>query len=119
MPYTSHGHAYGTVDANEPRPTLVARCGGPGLCTSCSLEAAPLPLDKGQWQAPFLMSAAEPAPVVECGNCINGTHSMCLGVLRPPVVIQVVLCQCQCEYASQLRRIAWESIKGELEGQGR
>lgn len=40
MPYTSHGHAYGVVDTSQPRPTAMARCGGPGLCAVCSKEAA-------------------------------------------------------------------------------
>lgn len=40
MPYTSHGHPYGTVSPDEPRPVLVARCGGPPMCAQCAREAA-------------------------------------------------------------------------------
>ena len=36
--YTSHGHRITGV-VQTGRPTSVARCGGPGLCTVCSLEA--------------------------------------------------------------------------------
>ena len=36
--YTSHGH-WITGVVQTGRPTSVARCGGPGLCTVCSLEA--------------------------------------------------------------------------------
>lgn len=40
MPYTTHGHEaeHGPL---ATRPPLVARCGGPGLCTDCAREAAP------------------------------------------------------------------------------
>ena len=36
--YTSHGHRIAGV-VQTGRPASVARCGGPGLCTVCSLEA--------------------------------------------------------------------------------
>ena len=36
--YTSHGHRIAGV-VQTGRPTSVARCGGPGMCTVCSLEA--------------------------------------------------------------------------------
>jgi hypothetical protein len=39
MPYTSHGHAYGVIDTDHPRPSLVARCGGPASCPMCKAEA--------------------------------------------------------------------------------
>ena len=39
MPYTSHGHAYGLIDVDQPRPRSVARCGGPRLCAKCKGEA--------------------------------------------------------------------------------
>jgi hypothetical protein len=42
MPYTSHGHPYGVVDTDEPKPVVVARCGGPGLCQLCSVQAGQL-----------------------------------------------------------------------------
>ena len=35
--YTSHGHAC-CDQAPEPLPVLVARCGGPGICTVCATE---------------------------------------------------------------------------------
>ncbi len=39
-PWTSHGHAVDGVTVEGPgRPDLVARCGGPGLCSTCSQEA--------------------------------------------------------------------------------
>ena len=37
--YTSHGHRITGV-VQTGRPTSVARCGGPGVCTVCSREAA-------------------------------------------------------------------------------
>ena len=37
--YTSHGHRIAGV-VQTGRPASVARCGGPGLCTVCSREAA-------------------------------------------------------------------------------
>lgn len=40
MPYTSHGHWVGPGEPSQPGPRLVARCGGPGLCAPCSVEAA-------------------------------------------------------------------------------
>ncbi|SET49616.1 hypothetical protein [Nonomuraea wenchangensis] len=48
MPYTSHGHAYGVIDTDQPRPTLVARCGGPRLCKKCATEAAATPSEARQ-----------------------------------------------------------------------
>lgn len=39
MPYTSHGHWFGPGEPAEPRPQLVARCGGPALCSECWDEA--------------------------------------------------------------------------------
>jgi hypothetical protein len=41
MAWTAHGHHIsGTVMISEDRPVQIARCGGPGLCTKCSAEAA-------------------------------------------------------------------------------
>ena len=40
MPYTSHGHAYGLINADEPKPRTVVRCGGPYMCPECAREAA-------------------------------------------------------------------------------
>jgi hypothetical protein len=48
MPYTSHGHAYGVIDTDQPRPTHIARCGGPGLCKKCAVEAAATPSEARQ-----------------------------------------------------------------------
>ncbi len=39
MPYTRHGHWYGQDDPDRPFPGLVARCGGPGLCPKCAVDA--------------------------------------------------------------------------------
>lgn len=41
MPYTTHGHWYGEPsngDRGTP-PRLVARCGGPHVCSQCAAEA--------------------------------------------------------------------------------
>lgn len=40
MPYTSHGHPYGWINVDEPRPKSRARCGGPRMCKKCAAEAA-------------------------------------------------------------------------------
>lgn len=40
MPYTTHGHALPGTTPGEPKPQMVARCGGPELCAACSREAA-------------------------------------------------------------------------------
>lgn len=40
MPYTTDGHWFGPGEPTQPGPRLVARCGGPGLCPRCALEAA-------------------------------------------------------------------------------
>lgn len=37
--WTSHGHACCELLATDP-PPIQARCGGPGLCTVCSVQAA-------------------------------------------------------------------------------
>ncbi len=40
-PWTSHGHPIPGVTVDGPgRPTMVARCGGPALCTTCARDAA-------------------------------------------------------------------------------
>lgn len=39
VPYTTHGHWYGLGEPTKPGPRLVARCGGPHMCTECALEA--------------------------------------------------------------------------------
>lgn len=36
--YTSHGHQIPNTPVEGDRPALVARCGGPGLCNTCSGE---------------------------------------------------------------------------------
>jgi hypothetical protein len=39
MTFTSHGHhIINTPFDDQPKPTLIARCGGPGLCKECSNE---------------------------------------------------------------------------------
>lgn len=38
MPYTRHGHAYGTLKPNEPKPSVIARCGGLVICDTCKNE---------------------------------------------------------------------------------
>lgn len=35
--YTSHGHSCCDLVA-DPRPTLIARCGGPAICSGCATE---------------------------------------------------------------------------------
>lgn len=39
MTYTSHGHHIEGTPMGDP-PATRARCGGPGMCSSCSREAA-------------------------------------------------------------------------------
>jgi len=39
MAYTSHGHQIQGTPVEEPKPTEVARCGGPRMCQKCSMEA--------------------------------------------------------------------------------
>lgn len=41
-PWTRHGHAVAGVTVAGPKPPdlKVARCGGPGLCHPCSMDAA-------------------------------------------------------------------------------
>lgn len=38
MPYTRHGHAYGIMNLDEPKPIRIARCGGPAICDVCKTE---------------------------------------------------------------------------------
>jgi hypothetical protein len=38
--WTSHGHSYGPAPDQTQQPRMVARCGGPGLCSKCRVEAA-------------------------------------------------------------------------------
>lgn len=44
MRWTRHGHWCGEGEPNEDdlraRPGLVARCGGPGMCPECAMDAA-------------------------------------------------------------------------------
>lgn len=40
MVYTSHGHHVSGTFTEIERPKAIARCGGPGVCTSCSRESA-------------------------------------------------------------------------------
>lgn len=50
MPYTQHGHWYGPGEPTQPGPALVARCGGPGLCEACAVQAGkPLPPLPPKW----------------------------------------------------------------------
>ncbi len=39
-PWTRHGHPVdGVTVAGSAQPALVARCGGPALCSVCALDA--------------------------------------------------------------------------------
>lgn len=40
MAYTTHGHHIEGSPETTPRPTVVARCGGPKLCTGCAQEVS-------------------------------------------------------------------------------
>ena len=40
MAYTSHGHHIPDTDPSEGKTGVIARCGGPGLCSTCSIEAS-------------------------------------------------------------------------------
>lgn len=39
MAYTTHGHQIEGTKIEDVKPEVVARCGGPGLCSKCSREA--------------------------------------------------------------------------------
>lgn len=39
MPYTKHGYWYGEGEPTQPGPALVAKCGGPAVCTGCATDA--------------------------------------------------------------------------------
>ncbi|WP_204016047.1 hypothetical protein [Sphaerimonospora thailandensis] len=80
MPYTSHGHPYGVVDTSQPKPTAIARCGGPGLCKTCRAEAGlDTPTDVEVWhcQGPHCTATA-PAEadcwVDDLGGPFCGVH---------------------------------------------
>ena len=53
--YTSHGHQIQGTIAEEPRPSHVARCGGPSICVKCGTEAmaALQPLSQSDIDAVF------------------------------------------------------------------
>lgn len=40
MAYTKHGHHIPNSPMGYPKPRVVARCGGPGVCQSCSNEVS-------------------------------------------------------------------------------
>lgn len=81
MAYTKHGHhVTGTVMTNKPN--AVARCGGPGLCGPCSIEAAMYkPYPEGTmlvWDADAHQFHA-PQGQLGCGFCLDESR-------KPPVV---------------------------------
>lgn len=39
MAYTTHGHYVPGTNLDDRQPESVARCGGPAICTKCSVEA--------------------------------------------------------------------------------
>lgn len=45
-PWTRHGHAVSGVTIAGERPPLVARCGGPALCSQCREDAERLQREK-------------------------------------------------------------------------
>lgn len=47
--YTSHGHHIQGSVVDTQKPDKIARCGGPGLCETCSVEASQI-LIKGKSQ---------------------------------------------------------------------
>ena len=61
MPYTEHGYWVGPGEpgADDTAPPLRARCGGPGLCGECSVEA----VAAGHQADPHPSSAAERAEI--------------------------------------------------------
>ena len=81
MTYTRHGHHIdGTVMTNKPN--TVARCGGPGICGPCSIEAAACkPYPEGTmliWDADAHQFHA-PQGQLGCGFCLDESR-------KPPVV---------------------------------
>jgi len=44
--YTRHGHQIDGTIVETPLPEKVARCGGPGLCAQCSIDASSAPKEK-------------------------------------------------------------------------
>lgn len=84
MPYTRHGHPYGTVDTAEPRPRMVARCGGPRLCAECALDAdqrGDPPLHEDDPTRPGNLSAEEYAATYAGGG---GGHAL------PPGLVEAI-----------------------------
>lgn len=69
MPWTTHGHWYGSSREPTPedlrnRPDLVSRCGGPGLCGVCSKEAAGPKPSMHQDQVNSILSGEVPRPSI-------------------------------------------------------
>ena len=69
--YTSHGHHIrGTIKDEDPKS--VARCGGPGLCSKCSVEASAYrPTPEETW--PKTLSELKKAPSVNYSGTQIGT----------------------------------------------
>lgn len=56
--YTSHGHHIFSSKLEKHSPEFIARCGGPGLCPTCSIEAQ-------AWLNKHAAQAKEPAKMIE------------------------------------------------------
>jgi hypothetical protein len=59
---------------------------------------------------------AEYVPAGKCEQCVNGTHTMCLGF---SALYQYHLCDCTCVHSKELRRIAIAAVEEYLRTQGR
>ena len=76
--YTKHGHPIPNAPLYPHLRPPVARCGGPGLCRSCSKQAA-LMADEGGLMSERLS-----------GPCSKGHHDYCLGARM------ILPCNCTC-----------------------
>lgn len=79
MMYTQHGHFIEGSEGvgHNKKPTTVARCGGPGLCRVCTLEASVRM--KHHLEIPYLVERKEPhfkvmqfgPSYILAGNCLK------------------------------------------------
>lgn len=70
-PWTRHGHPIpGVTVAGHARPTAVARCGGPALCTQCALDVARA--TGSDEDSPAVAAPAVPAAVEVDARCTLG-----------------------------------------------
>lgn len=58
--YTSHGHQIPGTPVLQPAPENRARCGGPGLCRECSVQAWQVAFEKEKPKTFALPEISEP-----------------------------------------------------------